>query len=103
MSDIELAVKNRDHHQALADAWNEYIEKKAPKEEEKSPWDPSKVKWVQAEGTKGPYEKANPQATDDFKNMLADLKAHQGKLTRGVLFYWVFTDQATVGRKKSSK
>jgi hypothetical protein len=100
LSDIELAVKNRDHHQALADAWNEYIEKHAPKDEEKPSWDPSKIKWANEEGTKGLYEKAASQSTEDFKSLLADLKAHNGKLTRDGLFYWVFTDQATVGRKK---
>jgi len=32
--------------------------------------------------------------------MLKDLKEHGGRLTREGYFYWVFQDQATVGRKK---
>jgi hypothetical protein len=63
-------------------------------------WDPGKIKWVKAEGFKGPYERADPKATPDFKAMLADLEAHNGKLTRNGLFNWVFQDQATVGRKE---
>jgi len=63
-------------------------------------WDPSKIKWVKAEGQKGPYERADPQATDHFKSMRTDLKAHDGTLTRDGLFYWVFRDQATAGRKE---
>jgi len=63
-------------------------------------WDPSRIKWVKAEGAKGPYERADPQATKDYQNMLKDLKEHGGRLTRDGYFYWVFQDQATVGRKK---
>ncbi len=62
-------------------------------------WDPNKIKWVEAEGQKGPYERADPQTTEHFRSMLADLKAHNGTLTRDGLFYWVFRDQATAGRK----
>jgi hypothetical protein len=40
------------------------------------------------------------EATNDYHNMLTDLKAHNGKLTRDGLFYWLFQDGATVGRKK---
>jgi len=65
-----------------------------------SNWNPNKIKRIPTEGTRGPYEKADPQATTDFKTMLANLKAHRGKLTRDGLFYWVFDDAATVGRKK---
>lgn len=67
-------------------------------------WDPSKIKWVQAEGSKGPYQRYPDQdqkaeATDHYKNMLADLKNHDGRMTRDRYFYWVFQDGATVGRK----
>jgi len=68
-------------------------------------WDMNKIKWIQAEGASGPYEKAEPQGLrdSDFDLMLKDLKAHNGKLTREGYFYWVFSDQATVGRKKRHK
>jgi len=65
-------------------------------------WDPSKIKWVQDEGARGPYERADPQGlkNSDFDLMLKDLKAHNGRLTRDGFFYWVFEDQARVGRKQ---
>lgn len=71
-------------------------------------WDPTKIAWQQAEGTKGPYERypasgQKAEATDDYKNMLAAIKQHGGKMMRGNYFYWLFTDAATVGRKKRSK
>jgi hypothetical protein len=73
--------------------------------QEKPKWDPAKIKWVQVTGASGPYERypaegAKPEATEDYKNLLEDLKSHNGKLVRGDYFYWLFSgDQATVGRK----
>jgi len=68
-------------------------------------WDPNKIKWIHTEGASGAYEKADPQGLkdSDFDLMLKDLKAHSGKLTHEDYFYWVFKDQATVGRKKRRK
>lgn len=67
-------------------------------------WDPANVKWERAEGDRGVYEKAVAEANDgvkDFENMVADLKAHGGKMRKGGYFYWLFefTDRPTVGRK----
>lgn len=45
-------------------------------------WSPEKVKWVEAEGYRGPYERADPQSADDYKLLLSDLKAHDGKTQR---------------------
>jgi len=72
----------------------------AKKVQEERPWDPSNIKWAEAQGAKGAYEKAEPQSTPDFKAMLQDLKDHKGKMRRDGFFYWVFSDMATVGRKK---
>ena len=68
-------------------------------------WDPNKIKWVKAEGFSGPYERypakgEKAELSADYKHMLADLKAHNGKLMRDGYFYWVFDDGATIGRKK---
>ena len=65
-------------------------------------WDPTKIKWVQAEGTKGPYERYPAQgqkaeSTEDYRNLLAAVKQHS--MVRNGYFYWVFTDGATLGRK----
>jgi len=99
--DIEFLVKARDAHQSIADAYNELINSKSPFKK----WNPDKISWVEAQGTRGLYQRypANGekvQATKDYRNMLADLKEHQGKLILEGFFYWVFTDGATVGRKK---
>ncbi len=68
-------------------------------------WDPNAIKWVQTEGFKGPYERypaadAKAEGTVDYQNMLRDLKAHGGRLTREGWFYWLFQDGSTVGRKQ---
>jgi len=68
-------------------------------------WDPNAIKWVEAEGFKGPYERYPAQGekaegSADYWNMLKDLKAHGGRLTRDGMFYWLFQDGSTVGRKK---
>jgi len=106
MSSVDFLVKLRDAAQMIADAANEELEKKAPPEAKPlKPWDPGKIKWIPENGFRGPYERypgkdQKAEATDDYKNMLEDLKAHGGKLTRNSFFYWIFQDQATVGRKK---
>jgi len=68
-------------------------------------WNPEAIKWVETEGFKGKYERypaegCKPEGSKDYWNMLKDLKAHGGKLTREGYFYWVFRDGSTVGRKK---
>ena len=66
-------------------------------------WNPNNFKWIQQEGNKGPYEKAHYDDTTDFKAMLEDLRKHNGKVTRAGVFYWLFADEQTVGRKKQAK
>jgi len=68
-------------------------------------WNPEKIKWEQAVGSNGPYQRypaegQKVEATEDYRNMVRDLKAHNGRLTRDGYFYWLFRDKATVGRKK---
>lgn len=65
-----------------------------------SSWDPSKIKWEQAQGTSGAYERSEDVNNSEFKAMLKDLQAHKGKLNRDGYFYWVFENGYTVGRKK---
>jgi len=69
-------------------------------EKQRSFWDPSKIKWESAEGSAGPYERSEDVNSLDFKAMVKDLAEHKGKLSRDNLFYWLFQDGATVGRKK---
>ena len=66
-------------------------------------WDASKIKWEQAQGASGPYERSEDVNNPQFKLMLKDLAAHNGKMTRNGYFYWVFRSGSVVGRKKQGK
>lgn len=68
-----------------------------------SAWNPDKIKWEQSQGSKGPYERSEDVNNPEFKLMLKDLSAHQGKLSRDDIFYWTFQNESTVGRKKRQK
>jgi hypothetical protein len=77
----------------------------AKREWRESSWNPDKIPWTKTEGFKGAYERypmegQKPEATSDYKCMLEHLKEHQGRLSRDGFFYWVFSDQVTVGRKR---
>ena len=63
-------------------------------------WNPDKIKWEKTEGWKGEYERSEDVNNPEFKAMLKDLAQHGGKLTRNGMFYWVFKNGSTVGRKK---
>lgn len=100
MSDIELFAKLQQGAQLIADACSEYLEKRAPVNRH---WSPSKIKWEEAQGSKGPYERSEDMNNPEFKAMLKDLQAHKGKLNRQGYFYWVFENGHTVGRKKRGR
>ncbi|MBT0160226.1 hypothetical protein G4O51_09600 [Candidatus Bathyarchaeota archaeon A05DMB-2] len=102
---IDFLVKLRDAALMMADAANEYIESMAPPEvtasdKEDKKYDANKIKWEKTTGLKGEYERSEDLNSMDFKAMLKDLTAHQGKLTRDGYFYWLFKNGATIGRKK---
>jgi len=107
LSDFEISILviERDTAQFKAERIDELLNKvgeaKGYVKAQKWTWGPDKIEWVETSGTRGLYDKASPQGTDDFKAMLIDLKKHSGKLSRDGFFYWVFSDQATVGRKKN--
>jgi len=63
-------------------------------------WNSDKIKWEQAEGPNGPYERSEDVNNPEFKAMLKDLARHAGRLTRDGWFYWTFKNGSTVGRKK---
>jgi len=68
--------------------------------EAQAPWNPSLIVWTEAEGPSGKYERSEDLNNRDFKSMIKDLADHNGKLTRGDFFYWLFVNGTTVGRKK---
>lgn len=62
-----------------------------------------KIKWTQAEGSKGLYQKATLEDNKDnvdFKAMVKDLADHGGKMTREGYFCWLFKNGSVIGRKK---
>jgi hypothetical protein len=63
-------------------------------------WNPDKIKWEQAQGASGPYERSEDLNSPDHKALLEDLAAHQGKLSHEGYFYWAFQNGFTIGRKK---
>lgn len=66
-------------------------------------WNPDAIIWVEASGPSGGYQLAtaeNNQGNTDFQELLRDLEAHQGRLTRNGYFYWSFQQKPFVGRKK---
>jgi len=103
---VDLYVKLRDHHQAIADLWNEELEKHAP--HEVGEYDPEKIQWIRAEGKNGNYQRypayqQKPSMSADYTNLLEDLKRHEGKLQKAGLFYWIFDDNTTIGRKLAKR
>ena len=98
--DVEMLVKLRDAFRMAGEAIDEYVDSQAPKEVTGFTWNPSKIKWENAEGSKGPYERSDDVNNLEFKAMLKDLGEHQGKFRREGFFYWSFQNGVTVGRKK---
>ena len=72
----------------------------AEPQQPKPKWDSNKIKWVEAEGTHGKYERSEDVNSLDFKELMKDLEGHQGKLSRDGFFYWRFEKSAVIGRKK---
>ena len=87
----------------LRDACEAEIERLKPSEAKSLEYDLNNIKTTRTEGPSGFYEKANEQDGEDYRNLLEDLKAHDGKLTRDGMFVWLFSDGKSVGMKPSKK
>jgi len=92
--DIEIAKASVE---GLIDGW---LTGQGQTPEKRESWDASKIEWIQAEGSKGPYERSEDVNNLEFKAMLKDLASHSGKTQRNGYFYWTFQNGSTVGRKK---
>ena len=91
MTSVGLLVKLRDHHQALADAYNEEIEKQAPPEIKHSEEDFDKLSWESKQGTKGSYGQTSKKANNNhpvFQALQAILKEKKGFCILGSYKYW---------------
>lgn len=95
---VTLLAELRDALTSAAESIEKYI--RFLEREEFLRWNPERIKWVEAEGPSGPYERAEAQDNPDFQAMLKDLEKHNGRLTKGGYFYWKFEKAEIVGRKK---
>jgi len=98
----ELSIA-KENAEGLLNEWLGIAQAAGDQKKQEKAWDPDKIKWVQAEGTKGSYERAEDIDSLDFKALLKDLEQHQGKLSRGGYFYWRFEKSPIIGRKKRQK
>jgi len=74
-------------------------EGKGVSQESSQSWNPTKIKWEQAQGRSGPYEYSEDLNNSDFKLLLKDLALHDGKLSADGYFYWLFKKGSLIGRK----
>jgi hypothetical protein len=63
-------------------------------------WSPDRIRWAEAYGSKGKYERGEDVTSLDFKSLLKDLAQHNGFLLRDGFSYWSFKNGATVGRRR---
>lgn len=57
------------------------------------------IKWIQTEGKNGLYDKAEPNDSLEYQDLLKEIKDHNGKMIKEGFFYWIFSDGLTIGRK----
>jgi len=97
---IEMAKSSLE---ALLDMWLKGESVVQPQEQVPvSKYDMNKIKWTLAEGASGPYERSEDVDSLVFKELLKDLEAHNGKLSRDGYFVWKFAKSPIVGRKKKA-
>ena len=93
----------------LRDAVEAEIERHKPSElKEQIDYNPEKIQWERTEGKNGFYERhpayqQKPEISSNYTNLIEDLKRHGGKLQHGGLFYWLFGDNITIGRKPAKR
>jgi hypothetical protein len=72
----------------------------AAEEQKESPVDLEKIKWTEAEGPKGKFDKSEDANNSEFKKLVKTLAEHDKKMTIGSYFVWLFENGSTIGRKK---
>jgi hypothetical protein len=102
---VEALVLIRDGLTMTLDGINQFLETTEPKETQPQ-YIISKIKTERTEGPNGFYQKAteaNNHSNPNYEQLLKDLKAHNGKLSRDGVFVWLFNDNLTVGMKQSKR
>lgn len=103
---LETLVTFRDSLQNMVNSINTEIEQLNP---DLQTLNPERIFWTRTTGRNGTYERypAFQQKPDiqnpDYRKLLEDLQNHEGKLQHCGLFYWLFDDSITIGRKPSSR
>lgn len=99
-AELELAKANLT---SLEDGWllrSRPSKASQPPQSQEPTWDQAKIKWVEAQGSSGPYERSEDVNSPDFKALVKDLASHNGRLSKDGVFFWLFENGAIVGRKK---
>lgn len=105
---VDALVLIRDGMTMTLDGVNLFLESQEPKKPQKTTEDQfqynlEKIIWTEEIGPNGKYQKAIEQDNEDFRALINDLEAHDGKVQRKGFFLWKFnTIENTVGRKKQS-
>jgi hypothetical protein len=106
---VTMLSELRNGLQQAVTALDEYLNSlgnqaaQAARQGKKLEWTFANITWVESQGSKGTYMKATKQESPDYTSMIIDLKAQNGKLTKQGEFYWLFSDNETVGRKPAKK
>jgi len=90
---------------ALAEEMTTFLKASAPSLAEiKKGYNVENIMWDPAEGGKGPFELCNGdrnQGVQDYKDLLAHVKSNNGRMRRDGYFYWLMSDDKSIGRKKT--
>ena len=73
-----------------------------PQDSEKSETPKNPEDAIPNSGTQDPPF-TQPTTTPEYSWLIDQLQKHNGKYSYGGLFYWLFNDQVTIGRKPSKK
>lgn len=66
-------------------------------------YDVNKIQWTKATGAKGEYEQTEDANNPEYKALRGDLAKHDGKMNIKGMFYWVFQNGTTIGRKQTNR
>lgn len=90
-------AKLRDNFNGAAMALDEFIQQKS--KAVLQTYDVEKIKWEDRTGEKGAYQATEDANNSEYKALREDLQKHEGKMNIKGMFYWVFQNGTTIGRK----
>jgi hypothetical protein len=100
---LEDAVKIRDHTQAIADTWNEIIDRHAPTAvtiNKPTQANFNALNWIKKTGSKGEYEQAVNDNSEAFRTLQMYLKESKGFTQLFGFKVWIHNnDENTIDRR----